>query len=342
MVESTPGQTLSAAASASAVEVDIWSTASVAAREKVSYWRETVCSAVFGISVETMPEQFSARITARNAGPLRFAVSESTGYRIARSQHDIDATPSDHYSIYLQLSGQTVSSMNDETYTFNATDIGIYDGRQPFRAMHSGRRAIAVMPRAMLERRAPWLTRRPHRKLAADSPFAELARQHLMTLAASNACLSEAAISMLSENLCNLVALAGADGAEPDRLQPELQLTAILAFCRQHLHEADLSPQQAADRLGISVRTLHWRFKHTGQTFGRWVREHRLDGCAGALRDPKQRALNISDIAYNWGFNDLSHFNKAFRARFNMTPREWRHELAADTGRLVDGALAET
>jgi AraC family transcriptional activator of tynA and feaB len=36
-------------------------------------------------------------------------------------------------------------------------------------------------------------------------------------------------------------------------------------------------------------------------------------------------ALNISEIAYAWGFNDLSHFNRAFRARFGMTPREWRH-----------------
>jgi AraC family transcriptional activator of tynA and feaB len=326
MVESATEQTRVAETSASAANVDIWSTGTVCAREKVSYWRETVSGAVFGISVETIPEQFSARITARNVGPLRFAISESTGYQISRSRRDIDARPSDHYSIYLQLSGQTVSSMNDDTSIFNANDLGVYDGRQPFRAMHGGKRAIAVMPRSMLERRAPWLTRRPHHKLAADSPFAELARQHLMTLADPDSSLSETAISMLNENLCNLVALASADGVEPGRLQPELQLEAILAFCRQHLHDAELSPQHAADRLGMSVRTLHWRFKQTGQTFGRWVRENRLDGCAVALRDSNQRAFNISEIAYNWGFNDLSHFNKAFRARFNMTPREWRHE----------------
>src|SRR4029077_17823651 len=87
------------------------------------------------------------------------------------------------------------------------------------------------------------------------------------------------------------------------------------------------SPQRVADQLGMSVRTLHWRFKQTGQTFGRWVRDNRLDGCPIAPRDPNQRAVNISDAAYSWGFNDLSHFNKAFRARFNMTPREWRNEI---------------
>src|ERR1044072_2567421 len=180
MVESAPGQTPAAEPSASA-HVDIVSSGTAAAREQVAYWREAVCGAVFGISVETMPEQFSARITARNAGPLRFAMSESTAYQIARSQRQIDASPSDHYSIYLQLAVQTVSSMNDEIYTFNANDIGVYDGRQPFRSMHGGRRAIAVLPRAMIERRAPWLTRRTHHQLDAASPFAELARGHVMT-----------------------------------------------------------------------------------------------------------------------------------------------------------------
>ena len=326
MVENTTSPTRASEPSACTAQVDIWSTGSVAAREKVSYWRETVCSAVFGISVETLPEQFSARITARTTPALRFAVSESNDYQIARSKQEIDANPSDHYSIYLQLSGQTVSSMNDETFTFNANDIGIYDGRQPFRAIHGGRRAIAVLPRAMLERRAPWLARHPHRQLAADSPFAELARRHLMTLAASETPLSNTAMSLLAENLCNLVALASVEEKAPGRLQPELQMEAILAFGRQHLHDPDLSPNRAAEGLGISVRTLHWRFKQIGQTFGRWVRENRLEGCAIALRDPNQRAFNVSEIAYTWGFNDLSHFNKAFRARFNMTPREWRHE----------------
>ena len=49
------------------------------------------------------------------------------------------------------------------------------------------------------------------------------------------------------------------------------------------------------------------------------------EACRTALRDENQRGFNISDIAYRWGFNDLSHFNKVFRARFDQTPREWRN-----------------
>jgi AraC-like DNA-binding protein len=85
-----------------------------------------------------------------------------------------------------------------------------------------------------------------------------------------------------------------------------------------------LSPQAVAAHFGISVRTLHLRFEALGQSFGRWVLGSRLDGCCRSLGDPGQRNASISDIAYRWGFNDLSHFNKRFRSRFGMSPREWR------------------
>src|SRR5262249_17951271 len=93
------------------------------------------------------------------------------------------------------------------------------------------------------------------------------------------------------------------------------------------------------DHLGISIRTLHFRFKQIGRTFGRWVLDNRLEACALALRDPRQRASNISEIAYRWGFNDLSYFNKAFRARFDMTPGDWRKEMQVAANTSNDGAL---
>ena len=96
-----------------------------------------------------------------------------------------------------------------------------------------------------------------------------------------------------------------------------------------HLHDTDLSPQHAADHVGISLRTLHSRFAQIGQTFGHLVLQSRLEACARALRDPNQRLLNISEIAYRWGFNDLSHFNRAFRAHFDMSPGEWRNAAAS-------------
>jgi AraC-like DNA-binding protein len=310
-----------------------WSTGALRRRERFSYWREAICQSVFNISIEAVPEHFSAQLSARSCGPLRLMRSHASGYRIARSRRDVDGAPAEHYSVYLQLHGRAVLEQGGESAVVNSNDFVISDLRHPFRADLSGTggRAIAVIPHAMIDRRTPLLRRRPLLRLAADAPFVDLARRHLLMLTAGDAGLSESETLLITENLCNLVALALSSDVEPNRLPAELQVEALLAFCRQNLHNPELSPQRVADRFGISVRTLHLRFKQVGQPFGHWVIESRLDACRLALRDPKQRGSNISEIAYRWGFNDLSHFNKAFRTRFGATPREWRNGTAGET-----------
>lgn len=310
-------------------QVNIWSTEAIRDRERFSYWREALCQAVFNLTIEANPRDFEARITSRASGVLRFATSQSSGYQVVRTQRDIDTAPADHYSVFVQLRGHSVITQGDQALAFLPSDIAISDGRLPFVAdmPGDGYRAIAVIPREMIDRRAPWLKGKSLHKLPADRAFVDLAKRHVLELTAPDSTLSEGATGLLTENLCNLLSLASAHDVAPNRLQPELQMEAILAFCRQNLHDPELSPQRVADRFGISVRTLHLRFAQIGETFGRWLLENRLDACSKALRDVNQRGVNISDIAYRWGFNDLSHFNKVFRARFDQTPREWRTRL---------------
>src|SRR5205085_3357542 len=130
-------------------------------------------------------------------------------------------------------------------------------------------RIVAVVPRAIIDRGAPWLRNRQVVKMASGSPYAGLAQQHLVHLTASATALSENAAHLLTENLVNLLTLASTPELTANRMRPELQLEALLAFCRQNLHDADLSPQLVATHLGISVRTLHMRFAALGKSFGR-------------------------------------------------------------------------
>jgi AraC-like DNA-binding protein len=39
-----------------------------------------------------------------------------------------------------------------------------------------------------------------------------------------------------------------------------------------------------------------------------------------------QAGLKIIDLAYRCGFNDISTFNRAFRARYNVTPSDVREK----------------
>ena len=303
-----------------------WSTDAIRERERFAYWRDMICSTLFSISPEAPSRSFSARIKVRSSGALRYATCESTSYEIVRTARDVAQAPSDHYTIYLQMRGQTVINQCDETVAFGRNDVVLSDCRKPFRATLSndGFRAIAVLPRTVLNTRAPWLRQRSVYRFE-NSQFLDLARRHLVRLVSDDD-LDESQTILLTENLCNLLALASTDVAS-NRLHEELQLEALIAFCQQNLHYPRLSPSFVADHFGISVRTLHFRFAKLGKSFGNWLLETRLNACARALRDPRQRNRSISEIAYSFGFNDISHFNKTFRALFDMPPGQWRHDF---------------
>jgi AraC-like DNA-binding protein len=304
-----------------------WSTNTVRPPERFSYWREAVCQSIFNLTIEAPPGLFAARMSARSAGPVRIALSESTGYQVVRNKQDVGRASDDSYSVYLQLRSEAVISQQGDAFKFEPGDIAISDLQHPFTAMlaDGGLRVTSVIPCEIIDRRAPWVRNTALHRLAADSSYVDLARRHIMQMV-DNPEMGESATSVLTENLCNLLALASATDIAPRRMPSELQIEAMLAFCKQKLHDPELTPQRIADHLGISVRTVHLRFRQTGQSFTEWMRGQRLKACSVALRDPNQRGLNISEIAYRWGFNDLSHFNKSFRARFDQTPSQWRHE----------------
>jgi AraC-like DNA-binding protein len=101
-------------------------------------------------------------------------------------------------------------------------------------------------------------------------------------------------------------------------------LRAILDYVNRHISSADLSPQAAAHNLGISVRYVHKLFAAQGATFGSYVATKRLDLIRKDLVSPSCRNQAVSVLAYRWGFNDLSTFNRSFKQRFGVTPSQYR------------------
>ena len=56
----------------------------------------------------------------------------------------------------------------------------------------------------------------------------------------------------------------------------------------------------------------------------KWILDKRLEGVAENLRIPALLGRSITEIAFSWGFNDLSHFSRAVRAKFGASPKAFR------------------
>lgn len=85
---------------------------------------------------------------------------------------------------------------------------------------------------------------------------------------------------------------------------------------------APLSVADAAAECGCSAsHFMRWFKKMTGTTFGAYLNERRLAAAAELLRTTDDTVLNIAEQA---GFENLSNFNRRFKARYGMTPKQYR------------------
>jgi AraC-like DNA-binding protein len=59
---------------------------------------------------------------------------------------------------------------------------------------------------------------------------------------------------------------------------------------------------------------------------GKWLLQKRLDYSAALLRTSK---MNVTEIAFESGFEDVSHFSRVFKDRFDVTPLSYRQAGAS-------------
>ena len=79
-----------------------------------------------------------------------------------------------------------------------------------------------------------------------------------------------------------------------------------------------------AAELRVTSRTIQLLLEETGSSFSEHVCEQRLRRARQLLTGAASR-LSIAEIAYEAGFNDVSHFYRAFRRRFGETPASARN-----------------
>ena len=130
--------------------------------------------------------------------------------------------------------------------------------------------------------------------------------------------------AILNACIALLPLAAGCLSSAPKKIEESLNhvLCDVLNFINKNISNPDLSPRLTAQELGVSTRYIHKLFAHSGTTFSAHIMGERLDHIKSELI--AMARVPVSLLAFQWGFNDLSTFNRAFKDRFNCTPSDVR------------------
>jgi AraC-like DNA-binding protein len=114
-------------------------------------------------------------------------------------------------------------------------------------------------------------------------------------------------------------------GTGPGRSEDQ-HFERALRFIDDHLSDSSLGVEQIARALRLSHGRLHAIARGKGTSIGQTILDRRLERCRQTLMDERCRHRHITQIAFDWGFKNGTHFSQAFRTKFGVCAREYRKQ----------------
>ncbi len=289
-------------------------------------WRDQLWSTFVRLESHSDDSEFYGRVERMNPASNRLSRVMSTRQVTERTPSHLRSDPQDLVLVAVQLSGHGFVEQDDRRARMEIGDFGIYETTRPYRLAFDGpfEQLILRLPRHHFASRLPLLGRATARSYEGRRGPGSVAVGFARQLADAASSLSDECLECFEGAAADVFATAihlAHEGEDPgDRTRLERIQQRMLGGLRDP--ELDVGDIAASE--GLSVRSLQRVFQMDGATPTRWVLAQRLDRAASDLRNVAFARRSITDIALSWGFNDMSHFSRAFRERFDVSARQWR------------------
>ncbi|MGW2896743.1 AraC-like ligand-binding domain-containing protein [Streptomyces sp. NPDC001212] len=318
-----------------------FSTETVAARERFALWEEFSKKSHMPNRLRSEhQDDFRAAMRVVGLGGVQVSTLSFPHMEVVRTPRLARRCDPEMYLVNCVLGGEVALSLDDRETTCRPGDIVLLDSGHPFRgqfhaAPGRGFHLVTLVPRTLLPLSRSTVQRALAVPISARHGMGAAFHRWLSDLSARAEEFTAAEAPTLASVTVDLLAsLLGHCLDAEKKLTPESRRQAlrvrICGFVEQHLGDPDLTPGAIAAAHGISVSHLHAVFADQDLTVAAWIRNRRLERCRRDLADPLLLARPVQAVAARWGFTSPAHFSRAFRAAYDMSPREYRH--AAVTG----------
>lgn len=308
-----------------------FSTAGTPPQDRAALWNATVADAYFPLHLHFRdPLSFDGQLTRAGLGRVGLSRLTSAPVNYERRRNHIREAQDEEYLVTLPRASAVEFRQLGRDVRCEPGGFIIERGDEPYRFMYADPNDLYVLKvtKASLGERV----RQPDRFCAcvfdATVGTARLFATMVDQAQAQVDSTSQQARETIGRHLLELLGLALEDGADAwtagCSAVRAAHLTRVERFIRGNLGNPDLSPDLIAEGCGISKRYLHDLFKDVNGTVSQQIRDQRLV----AARDRLQSSptLSIAEIAYRFGFSDQAQFSRLFKARFGLTPTEFRAE----------------
>jgi len=303
------------------------STQAVAPHDQFAYWRDAISDAYVPLEPERADAPgFSGSIEGLMLPELRSSTITAEAHAVRLSRRGVAQRQGTPFFVNLLRHGEAVVTQDGQTVLARPGDVYVVDCAAPWQV--DFRRNFSMfcieIDDALLRPRLGRRGRLASPVLAGDSGTGRILASYMRLVQELPPRDLLQVQSLMVGHCSELLSRAQQVDAPEEsarRVRREM-LERILALVHRRLSDRALTPESACAELGISRSYLFKILAEGGHTFSGYVRQCRLDECRRLLVEQPRRP--VSDIAADWGFDEVSSFNRAFRARFGMSPSQAR------------------
>jgi len=315
----------------------IYSTQGVHPRERLSYWREVATRGY--VEHDFQPgdaPSFRGSVQITSLPGLGLSTFNADAHHVQRSERNASHEDSGDLLLSGLFAGEVGFMQDGRESTLQGRGLYLVDPVRPFELTlrEHCTHVIVKIPRSSLGARIGNTADLTGRPIDTSTGIGSLTMGFIEMLPQQAETLDGVSGLKVAEQILDLAALTLNGSRERKTTLSSPKATALLhlkATIERLLIEPGLKPERIAAEAGISVRYANALLAEENTSLERYLVDRRLERCRNALEDAAQSHRSIGEIAFKWGFSDLSHFGRRFKGRYGLTPTDFRRHMERQT-----------
>ncbi len=316
-------------------QLETFTTAGLEPRRKIEFWNDTASASFAPLVTDPVdPRNFTGRLTRTKVGEIRLGEVYSDAQVVRHLRAHVARTRTAMFFLHMQLEGESINRQDGREAKLRPGDFTLCDTTRPYEIQfdRANRMFVVGIPEPLLRRHLATPESVVAVPMSGNSGLSGLLSQFLRDFwARCGDDIDPIIVPRINRAILDLTASAytSVPQAQSDRSSVATShRLRIINYIEAHLGDPDLTPMRVADACKMTARYLHHLFSQESETVARYILRRRLEECSRALKLPTQQARTVTSIAFDFGFNSPTHFGRVFRARYGVTPREYRRQHA--------------
>ena len=302
------------------------STADVQTRDRRDWLQDMICQEYTRVEITPPADGGLFNETTFYAWQnLRLSAIQSRGLTIHKQAHEPYSSSQDNYLAVILLAGSYLLEQNGREVFLQPNDMTVYDATKPHRIQSSYgfSKLLVSIPCSIMRDKMAGVEHCTALKVSGQMGRGAVATHFIQSAAYQVANMPVDNFDALSEQSLDLLTLAFTS-VRPQHFNlcrsRSISLKIVKDFIASYLTNPQLDTAMIAAGTRFSARYINDLFKDEHTSLMRYVWSCRLEKCYKEILVLNN--YSVSTFAFKWGFNDMSHFSRAFKKRFDLSPSD--------------------